>query len=186
MDAKAAAEIQLLENLHREDLGPMDEAHAFKVLLDGGNHTVDTLADRVDKSVAYVYRSLKLLELPTDAIEAIQDGRITPAHGHQILRAPVETQGAITHHVLEAVKTRSYPAWELRNYIDYEYSADLAHAIFPKGKPYANEIACTGCPWNTGNRATVRRGAQGEVLQHALLPEEDRPFPGGVFQGAGR
>ena len=39
VDAKAAAEIQLLENLHREDLGPMDEAHAFKVLLDGGNHT---------------------------------------------------------------------------------------------------------------------------------------------------
>ena len=49
-----------------------------------------------------MFTAPKLLELPTDAIEAIQDGRITPAHGHQILRAPVETQGAITHHVLEA------------------------------------------------------------------------------------
>jgi ParB family chromosome partitioning protein len=64
VDEKQAEEIQALENLHREDLLPLDEARAFKRLLDLGQHTVETLAAQVDKSVKYVYRSIRLLELP--------------------------------------------------------------------------------------------------------------------------
>ncbi len=65
VDEKQAAEIQALENLHREDLSPLDEARAFKRLLDRGQHTVESLAAQVDKSVNYV-EAPKMLNLDSD------------------------------------------------------------------------------------------------------------------------
>jgi ParB family chromosome partitioning protein len=75
-DEVAQADIQVLENLQREDLGPIEEARAFKRLLDEGKHTIEGLAKRVDKSVKYVTRSVRLLELPKSAVKAIEKGTL--------------------------------------------------------------------------------------------------------------
>ncbi len=161
VDADRAAEIQLLENLHREDLGPVEEARAFAALLAQGKHTVESLADRVGKSNTYVYRAVRLLELPAAALEAIEDGRLTPAHGHQILRAPADKLEEIVAYALtQATIERAYPVWELRHHIEYQLSADLATALFPKGKAYAGEVACSACPFNSGNQGQLFDGAE--------------------------
>ena len=68
VDESQAAEIQTLENLHRENLPALDEARDFKQLLDKGSHTVETLASKVDRSVKYIYRSIRLLDLPKDCL----------------------------------------------------------------------------------------------------------------------
>ncbi|MDE2144346.1 MAG: ParB/RepB/Spo0J family partition protein, partial [Elusimicrobia bacterium] len=94
-DAAKLEELQVLENLHRADLGPIEEARAFKKLLDGGKHTIESLAKQVDKSVKYVTRSVRLLELPRKAVQAIEKGTITPEHGHQILRVPEDRREAM-------------------------------------------------------------------------------------------
>lgn len=160
VDERQAAEIQLLENLHREDLTPLDEARALNTLLDQGKHTAEMLADRVDKSVAYVYRAVKLLDLPEAGIQAIEEGKLTPAHGHQILRAPAEMREELVAFALGQAEHRVYPAWELRQHIEYQHSADLVAALFPKGKAYAGEVACGACPFNSGNQGQLFDGAE--------------------------
>ena len=160
VDMKAAAEIQLLENLHREDLTPLDEANAFKFLLEGGKHTVESLAGKVDKSTAYVYRALKLLELPNEALLMLEAGEITPAHGHQILRAPAEKREELTKFVMDTMKVQTMTVRALQEHITYHYGADLVHAIFPKGRTYAGELACTACPYNSGNQGNLFDGAE--------------------------
>ena len=161
VDEKQATEIQALENLHREDLSPLDEARAFKRLLDIGSHTVETLAAQVDKSVQYVYRSLRLLELPARAIKALEEGLITPGHAHQILRAPEKNAEALAEYATTRLEwQKRYPTVdELRDYVEKRIAKDLASAPFPKDVPYAEAVACSACPFNTGNQNALFDGA---------------------------
>ena len=159
-DAAKLEELQVLENLHRADLGPIEEARAFKKLLDGGKHTIESLAKQVDKSVKYVTRSVRLLELPKKAVQAIEKGTITPEHGHQILRVPEERREALVEFAIT-------PKWggvirtihELASEIENRVEKDLAKACFPKDREYAGQLACAACPFNTGNQNVLFEGA---------------------------
>jgi ParB family chromosome partitioning protein len=160
-DAAAQADIQLLENLQREDLGPVEEAQGFKRLLDDGKYTLEGLAKRVDKSVKYVTRSVRLLELPKAAIKAIEKGTISPEHGHQILRAPEDKRETFVEYALA-------PKWggvvptihDLTSEIERRLEKDLSKACFPKDREYAGAIACAACPFNTGNQDVLFEGAK--------------------------
>lgn len=157
VDEKAAAEIQALENLHREDLGAVDEARSFKMLLDLGGHTVESLAARVDKSGSYVYRALRLLELPEAMLNALDDGTITPGHAHQVLRAPEKNWEGLIKFVLSGhTVTINDLKWHIRQKIEKL----LSEALFPKNVEYAGAMACTGCPFNTGNQEMLFDGAE--------------------------
>jgi ParB family chromosome partitioning protein len=159
-DAAKLEELQVLENLHRADLGPIEEARAFKKLLDNGKHTIEALAKQVDKSVKYVTRSVRLLELPKKAVQAIEKGTITPEHGHQILRVPEERREALVEFAIT-------PKWggvmrtihELASEIEHRVEKDLAKACFPKDREYAGQLACAACPFNSGNQNVLFEGA---------------------------
>lgn len=175
VDDQQAAEIQAFENLHREDLTPIEEAHAFKTILDKGGFDVKALADRVDKSPTYVYRAIALLELPPQLQTAIEDGRLTAAHGHQILRLPAQRRAE----ACRAALTPRYSgaplmtAKELQRHVDDTLGHDLADTCFPKDKPFAGEIACTGCPYNSGNQGQLFDGAQkGRCLNSACFDKK--------------
>lgn len=155
VDDKTAAEIQAFENLHREDLNAMDEARAFKHLRDQGGYDVQSLAARVSKSLTYVHRSIRLLDLNKEAITAIEQGKLTAAHGHQILRAPAELQAALTRNALKDKLT----ARGLQDQIDREIGNDLERAAFPKDVDYAGKIPCTKCQLNSGNQGLLFDGA---------------------------
>ena len=58
-----ALEIQIIENLQRDDVHPLEEAEGYKRLLGRGKHTVASLAGKIGKSEAYVYQRLKLCDL---------------------------------------------------------------------------------------------------------------------------
>jgi ParB/RepB/Spo0J family partition protein len=161
VDESQAAEIQTLENLHREDLPPLDEAHAFKHLLDLGRHTVESLAAQVDKSVKYVYRSIRLLDLPKEAIKALEQGILTTGHAHQILRAPEKNIESLVKYATTRMDwLKRYPTVdELKQRIERTIEKDLAAAPFPKDVAYGGEISCAGCPFNTGNQEALFDGA---------------------------
>ncbi|MBI4396333.1 MAG: ParB/RepB/Spo0J family partition protein [Elusimicrobia bacterium] len=132
-----AAEIQALENLHREDLGPIEEAQAFKLLLENGQHTVETLAERIDRSVPHIYRSLRLLELPEKAIQAIEEEQITAAHGTVLsrLQDPKEQES-----LLQAIIAQKLSAKAAENALA-EHAREISKAPF-------NTFACAGCKHN--------------------------------------
>lgn len=145
---------QAIENLQREDITPLDEAYGFKALVDANEFTVKQLSEQLDKSEEYVYRAIRLLQLPAAAIEAITAGEITAAHGHQLLR--VNQQEAENW----LGRAKSVTAAKLKSDLDEQAGTDLDQATFPKSKPYAGELACSACPRNTGNQGMLFDGAE--------------------------
>jgi ParB family chromosome partitioning protein len=64
LDERQAAELQLLENLQREDLSPLDEAAAYQRFIDEFGYTQDDVADRVGRNRTSVSKTLKINQLP--------------------------------------------------------------------------------------------------------------------------
>lgn len=80
-----ASQVALIENVQREDLNPVDEANAYQELIDSYGMTQESAAAAVGKSRSYVANSLRLLNLPDDAIKALKEGKITVGHAKALL-----------------------------------------------------------------------------------------------------
>lgn len=158
LDDQSAALYQVEENIHRKDLTLIEEARGFKLLLDARKFDVAGLSNLVDKSVPYVYRAIRLLELPDNVLDLIESGKLTPAHGHQILRVPVESRAALVDYATKLTWNDSYPT--AKNLAERIGKGQLENAIFPKNKPYAGAAACTTCQYNTGNQEQLFDGAE--------------------------
>jgi ParB family chromosome partitioning protein len=77
-------EIALVENVQRADLDPIDEASAYRQLIDDFGLTQEGVADRVGKSRAAVANTLRLLDLHPEVQAAIAEGRISEGHGRAL------------------------------------------------------------------------------------------------------
>jgi ParB family chromosome partitioning protein len=75
----------LVENLHRQDLGPLEEAAAFQQLMEDFGLTQDAVAQRVGKSRSAVANSLRLLQLPASVQAMLVDSSITAGHARALL-----------------------------------------------------------------------------------------------------
>lgn len=81
-------ELALIENIQRADLNALEEAHAYRQLIDEFGLTQEEVAERVGKARTTVTNLLRLLTLP-DAIQAaVAEGRISGAHGRALLPLP--------------------------------------------------------------------------------------------------
>jgi ParB family chromosome partitioning protein len=80
-------EMALVENIQRSDLNPLEEAHAFRQLLDEHGLTQEQLAQRIGKSRVAVTNTLRLLQLPDAVHAALANGSITEGHARAILTA---------------------------------------------------------------------------------------------------
>jgi ParB family transcriptional regulator, chromosome partitioning protein len=78
----------LVENLHRDDLGPLEEAAAYQQLVDGFGHTHEQVAARVGKSRTAVTNTLRLLQLPAGVQRFLADGAISAGHARALLGTP--------------------------------------------------------------------------------------------------
>src|SRR5258706_6989971 len=78
-------EIALIENIQREDLNPIEEAKAYKSLIETLGLTQETVGERVGRDRSYVTNYLRLLKLPEDLQELLQAGRISTGHARALL-----------------------------------------------------------------------------------------------------
>ncbi len=85
VDDKVALELSLVENIQREDLGPLEEAEAYRKLLTDFGYTQEALSERVGKDRATVANLLRLLRLPDDIKEDLRDGKISSGHARALL-----------------------------------------------------------------------------------------------------
>lgn len=83
-DAESAS-LALIENLQRAQLSPVEEAQAYKQLMEFNNLTQAALAKGMGKSQSFVANKLRLLKLIKPVQNAILDGRITERHGRALL-----------------------------------------------------------------------------------------------------
>lgn len=147
-----ALEAQVIENLQREDVHPLDEADGYRALLQTNKYDVATLAAKVGKSESYIYQRLKLGELAKPVQKAFLDERITPGHAILLARLPQKQQ-------LEALdEAEDYsgailPVRELQRRILQRFHLNLDTAPWDKADKdlVRHAGACTTCPKRTGN-----------------------------------
>lgn len=84
-DDLSVAEQALIENLHRQDLNPLDEAAGYRQLIDDFGLTHEEVARRVGKSRVTVTNVLRLLQLPPRIQHLLHDGRLSAGHARALL-----------------------------------------------------------------------------------------------------
>ena len=87
-----ALEVALIENMAREDLNPIEEARACAALVEELGLTREDVGRRVGRSRVAVSNLVRLLDLPDEAIELVQQGALSEGHGRALLLA--EDHGA--------------------------------------------------------------------------------------------
>lgn len=80
-------EVALVENLQREDLTPLEEAEAYRRLMDEFGHTQEVLAKAVGKSRSHVANMMRLLSLPKPVQRMLDEGEITAGHARTLINA---------------------------------------------------------------------------------------------------
>ena len=83
-DAESLREA-LIENIHREDLGPIDLAEAFRELLVELGVKQETLAERLGVSRSHIANTIRLLQLPSEVQQLLNEGKLQAGHGRALL-----------------------------------------------------------------------------------------------------
>ena len=84
-DDKEAAELSLIENLQRENLNIIEEACAYKALIDEYNLTQKEVSARIGKSREFVANAMRLLDLPNEVIELVKKNELSAGHARTLL-----------------------------------------------------------------------------------------------------
>jgi ParB family chromosome partitioning protein len=85
LDDTETLEVALVENLQRQDLSPLEEAQGYSRLMEEFGHTQERLAQVIGKSRSHLANMLRLMALPDEVKDMLDDGRLTAGHGRAIL-----------------------------------------------------------------------------------------------------
>ena len=91
-DDRKAMELAMVENLQREGLNPVEEARGYKALMDDYGLTQEEIAGRVSKSRPVVANALRLLNLPEEALNLLEDGALAPGAARAVLGLATQKQ----------------------------------------------------------------------------------------------
>jgi len=173
-------ELALIENIAREDLGVIEEARTIAALLDELDVTATSLARRLGRSRSDLAHTVRLLDLPDDAIGLIDGGALSKGHGKILLTEP-------DHYRRRVLARRAAEGgWSVR-----ALEAEIARASQPRARPaepHPDQVAsaarlhnlfahATGCaiearPHRLGYQLILDQSAI-EWLTRMLLPTGD-------------
>ncbi len=124
LDDDQVLEAQVIENLQRENVAPVEEARGFQQLVDRG-HKVEELAEKIGKSARYVYARLELVKLSEPILKALDDGKITPSHAQLIATLPKgeDQKKALDHCFVESYQSGTEDSEELL--VEPDHKEDL-------------------------------------------------------------
>jgi hypothetical protein len=128
-------ELQVIENLQRDDLHPLEEAEGYQALMrkpDGlqGYATADELAARIGKSRSYVFGRLKLCALIDSAKKAFSEGKINASTALLIARMPPSVQTEATKRIVDGWGGEAMSYRDARDYLEREFMLKLGSAPF--------------------------------------------------------
>lgn len=154
---QAAYEIQVLENLQRVDLHPLEEAEGFEVMMTTYKDTAEQLAEKVGKSKAYIYASLKLCALVPAARTAFYDGLLTKSTALLVARIPVKDLQVKCTKEIAASFAEVYSTRAAAEHIARNYMLNLTKATFnPEDLDLCKKAGpCSACPKRAGNQPII-------------------------------
>lgn len=95
-------ELALIENIQRQELNPIEEAHAYKKLIDTLNLTQESVAQRVGRDRTFVTNYLRLLRLPEDIQQLVEENKLSMGHARTLLGVEdKEQQRSLAKTILE-------------------------------------------------------------------------------------
>ncbi len=165
-DATISLQTALIENVVREDLTPIEEARTIVILLDDLGLTAGALAQQLGRSRSDLAHTTRLLELPDEAIDLIDAGKLSKGHGKALLTEPDHARGRTL------ARQAAHAGWSIRA-LEMEIAKPTA-AKHRRPDPHPDhaaaaerlEIAVTRA---TGTEASARphpRGFQIVLDQH--------------------
>ncbi len=106
--AQEKLEIALIENIQREDLSPIEAAHAYRRLMEMAGLSQEQVAQKVGKDRSTVANTIRLLKLPDDAQAALEEGTISPGHARALLMLanPADQQSLLRRIVDKGISVR--------------------------------------------------------------------------------
>lgn len=109
LDDQEALEIALIENLQREDLTAIEEAEGYRRLMDQFARTQEDLAREIGKSRSHVANTMRLLALPENVRNKVQDGQLSAGHARALLGAenPSAAAAAVMKKALNVRQTEA-------------------------------------------------------------------------------
>jgi ParB family transcriptional regulator, chromosome partitioning protein len=136
VDDVTSLEQALVENLHRENLNALDEAAAYKQLVEDFHLTQEDVARRVGRSRVAVTNAIRLLQLPPSVQVLVRDGQLSAGHGRALLMSPDrELQERLAESaVAEALSVRALEEL-VRRHIAEESEGDAEEDATPAGVP---------------------------------------------------
>ncbi|MGR6078507.1 ParB/RepB/Spo0J family partition protein [Achromobacter sp. CSND-B12] len=157
-------ELQVIENLQRQDLHPIEEAESYEALLaankDNADYGVNEMAVRLKKSRAYIYARLKLCDLEPEARTAFYEDKLTASVALLVARIPVRELQLKALHEVTTGETEEYysdedgpmSARRAAEHIQENYMLELKRAVFPIAQAdlVATAGPCTSCIKRTG------------------------------------
>lgn len=157
-------ELQVIENLQRQDLHPIEEAESYEALLaankDNADYGVNEMAVRLKKSRAYIYARLKLCDLEPEARTAFYEDKLTASVALLVARIPVRELQLKALHEVTTGETEEYysdqdgpmSARRAAEHIQENYMLELKRAVFPIAQAdlVATAGPCTSCAKRTG------------------------------------
>ncbi|MFH0792469.1 MAG: ParB/RepB/Spo0J family partition protein, partial [bacterium] len=93
-------ELALVENVQREDLNPIEEARAYRTLIEQLHFTQEQISERLGKGRVAIANALRLLKLPLDIQEDIEKGVLTEGHGRALLLVTTESRMRTLRHAI--------------------------------------------------------------------------------------
>lgn len=88
MDDVEVFEVAIIENVQRADLNPLEEADAYRMLMERFGRTQDGVAGVVGKSRSHVANTLRLLQLPEEVLQYVREGLLSAGHARALITAP--------------------------------------------------------------------------------------------------
>jgi ParB/RepB/Spo0J family partition protein len=172
MNDDEAFEAQIIENLQRKDVHPMDEAAAYEKLLQRPGYTIQEVCLKVGKPAEYVHRRMKLNDLLPDYKKMLFEGKILLGHAMELCRLEPDDQKKAERH-LNDYRNVLVPAAQFREQLLNSVILDLSSAPFSKEDEllYLKAGSCTACPKRSGANTTL----------FGDIEEGDRCFNGKCF-----
>jgi ParB/RepB/Spo0J family partition protein len=143
-------ELQLIENVHRQDMHPLDEADGFKRLRDRNGRSVQQIADSIGRSSTYVAQRLKLADLGKEGRAALDKDDISLGVAVLLARVPAALQAD----ALGQLRFHSHDTREAKRDLEETFLLRLDHAPFDVESTtlVVAAGACTACPKRTGQQ----------------------------------
>lgn len=168
LEASEIAQIALIENIQRENLNAMEEAWAFKSLIDKYSLTQDKIATILGKSRPYVANTIRLLNLDERVRDLIMENKLTSGHGRTILGLnKVENQIVVANLIIE----KSLSVRETERLVK-DYNKNIDKKVKKKNDPMISEIEET-LREHLGTKVQIKRGVRKGKIEIEYYSDEE-------------